>query len=117
NPELQIYKCFGCGVGGDLIDFVERIEGLDFPQALELLAGRAGIDLAKYSSPSQSKLRDLKKRALEAHRLAAEYYHYILLKHPSGAQGKKYALEKRKLKIKQIEDFKLGFAPENFHNL
>jgi DNA primase len=117
NPELQIYKCFGCGVGGDVIDFIERIEGVDFPQALEIAAKRAGITLEQYGSGQDSKFRKKQERAREVHRLAAEYYHFILNEHDSGKSGRTYALEHRGLTPKQLKQYKLGYAPENFHNL
>jgi len=47
SPELQIYKCFGCGVSGDIFKFIQDIEGIDFVQALEQLAERAGVELEK----------------------------------------------------------------------
>lgn len=117
NPELQIYKCFGCGEGGDVINFIQKIEGLDFPTALELAANKAGITLEKFTSPLEQKKRAEKKRALEAHKLAAEYYHYVLLNHPSGKIGLDYATSKRKLAKKQIKEFFLGYAPRSYHNL
>ena len=47
SPELQIFKCFGCGEGGDMFNFVEKIEGVDFPQALEILAEKAGVEIER----------------------------------------------------------------------
>lgn len=117
NPELQIFKCFGCGEGGDVLSFLQKIEGLDFPAVLELAAAKAGISLEKFSSPQEQALRREKARAYEAHRLACEYYHYLLLSHPSGKPGLEYAINRRKLRPQQLKQYKLGFAPRAYHNL
>ncbi len=117
NPELNIFKCFGCGEGGDILTFIEKIEGVDFSKALELAAKKAGVTLKKFDTPQARKFREKKQRALEAHRLAAEYYHYILTEHETGKVGLSYATKARKIEIEQIEKFKLGYAPKNFNNL
>lgn len=117
NPELGIFKCFGCGEGGDVIRFLEKMEGLDFREALQLAADKAGIELVSINNPQAKALAEEKERALKAHKLAAEYYHYLLLKHTSGKDGLKYATEKRKITLEMIEKFQLGFAPKHYHNL
>jgi DNA primase len=116
NPELGMFKCFGCGEGGDVIKFLEKIEGLDFPNALELAAQKAGVTLKKQFSPQQEKFKEEKARLLEANKLTAQYYNYVLLQHEMGEIGRAYAT-KRKLKTEQIKDFYLGFAPKSFDNL
>jgi len=80
NEELQIYKCFGCSKGGDVYKFLMETEGLDFPEALEKLADKAGVKLVKRVSEGH----DSKRELIEVHDLAAEYYHYLLTKHPAG---------------------------------
>jgi DNA primase len=116
NPELRLFKCFGCGEGGDVIKFFERIEGLDFPKALELAASKAGITLEKSYSTYDNKYDQEKKRLLAANVLTAKYYNYLLLKHPLGEPGLKYA-KKRKLEEKEITKFLIGYAPKGFENL
>lgn len=106
NEELQIYKCFGCGVGGDVIKFLMEIEGLDFVEALEKLAKRAGVKLEKFRSDGQS---GEKRRMLEIHSLAGEYYHYLLTKHKVGEVARKYLLD-RGLNEKVWKTFHLGFS-------
>src|SRR3990172_8663784 len=59
NEELQIYKCFGCGAGGDVYKFLMEVEGLDFPEALEKLADKAGVKLVKRVSEGHDSKREL----------------------------------------------------------
>src|SRR3989344_2726436 len=68
NEELQIYKCFGCGEGGDVIKFLMEVEGLDFPEALEKLADKAGVKLVRKMIGG----KDPKRELIEVHNLAAE---------------------------------------------
>lgn len=105
NEELQIYKCFGCGAGGDVYKFLMEVEGLDFPEALEKLAGKAGVKLAERKNEN----RDGKRELLEVHSLATEYYHYLLTKHAAGEAARKY-LADRGVSEKLIETFKIGYA-------
>ncbi len=105
NEELQIYKCFGCGAGGDVYKFLMEVEGLDFPEALEKLAGKAGVKLAERKNEN----RDGKRELLEVHSLATEYYHYLLTKHTAGEMARKY-LADRGIGEKLIETFKIGYA-------
>jgi DNA primase len=105
NEELQIYKCFGCGAGGDVYKFLMEVEGLDFSEALEKLAGKAGVKLAERKNEN----RDGKRELLEVHSLATEYYHYLLTKHAAGEVARKY-LADRGIGEKLIETFKIGYA-------
>ncbi len=117
NPELGIYKCFGCGEGGDVISFIQKIEGLDFREALQIAADKAGVELESFSSPKDQENKAYRVRATKAHNLAAEYYHYLLTKHAGGKPGLTYAVEKRKLTLEVISQYKLGYAPQGYHNL
>jgi DNA primase len=110
NPELQIYKCFGCGEGGDAIAFVEKMEGINFGEALKILARRAGITLESYKP---SKGEEDRERLLKINNLAGEYYHYLLVKHKVGQEAREY-LKARKISDQAIETYKLGFAPEGW---
>lgn len=105
NEELGIYKCFGCGAGGDIFNFVMEIEGLDFGEALRKLADKAGVKLPEYKSTE----RDYKKELIGVNTMASEYFHYLLVTHPAGEIARKY-LEDRKINKKLWETFKLGFA-------
>lgn len=116
NSELGMFKCFGCGEGGDAIKFIEKIEGLDFPHALENAAKRVGITLVKNTNPKLAKERAKKQKILEANALTAQYFNFLLTKHKNGEIAREYA-KKRKLTAHSIETYKLGFAPVGFENL
>ncbi|MCA9380680.1 DNA primase [Candidatus Dojkabacteria bacterium] len=115
NPTLQIYKCFGCGKGGDAISFIQEIERLSFPEALKKGAEMAGITLEN-DFQKDPKKEEEKARAYKAHELAAKYYHHILTTHKMGEPGRKYA-QSRGLSAVEITKFQFGFAPKNYTNL
>ncbi len=114
SPERQIYKCFGCGKGGSVIDFVMEYEHVDFIEALESLADLSGVKLER--RPADSPEAKLKQRMYEANHLASEYYHYILTKHKSGDRARRY-LKTRGVIDKTIETFALGYAPHSWDAL
>ncbi len=108
SPELQIYKCFGCGEAGDVFTFLEKYEGLEFREALEVLAEKAGFKLENRNFGQKSK----KERAIEINTQAASLYHYLLLKHSFGKEALAYATQVRGLEPGTLSAFELGFAPE-----
>ena len=110
NPELQIWKCFGCGEGGDAYTFLQRMEGMEFGEALRTLAEKVGVKLTAYR-PSQTE--EVKERLVRVNSLAAEFYHYLLMQHRLGESARQY-LRKRGIKEEVTEKFKLGFAPEGW---
>ncbi len=105
-PERQSWRCFGCGAGGDLLSFVMKKEGVDFGEALKMLAERAGVSLARRKETSEDKLTD---RLYQINEAAAQYYHDLLLKEPMAEQARDY-VGKRGLDQKAIDDFQLGFS-------
>lgn len=109
SPERQIWHCFSCGKGGDIFTFVEEYERVDFSEALKLLADRAGVKLTKNVFRTQQE--EKKSRIYEINHLASQFYHYILLKHPSGKPALLYVTEKRGLTLALIKTFNIGFAP------
>ena len=111
SPELQIYKCFGCGEAGDIFKFVEKIEGIEFSAALEQLAVKAGIKLEKKDYDPESAKR---KELYQINNLTAKYYHYVLTKHPEGKAGLDYLTQKRKLTSETIDFFQMGYAPDTW---
>lgn len=117
NSELRLFKCFGCGEGGDVIRFLEKVEGLDFPRALELAAKEAGVELVNEYGKANDAYAQEKKKLLAANALAAEYFAYVLLKHQNGKVALKYAHERRKLQDATLQKFQIGFAPSGFENL
>lgn len=107
-PERQSWRCFGCGAGGDLFSFVMKKEGLDFGETLKLLANRAGISLERKKEPVESKVTD---RFYQINEAAAQYYHDLLLHSPAAEGARDYAMKKRGLSSKTIDEFQLGFSP------
>ena len=107
----QMYHCFGCGVGGNVITFVMEYENYTFPEAVKMLADRAGISLPvmEYSGEDRRE-RDIKTKLLEINKIAATFY-YHQLKSPAGQSGLDY-LKKRQLSDKTINTFGLGYAPQ-----
>jgi len=112
NEEMGFYKCFGCNNGGDVIKFLMEIEGVDFRDALERLADKAGVKLLtkKYEGGEQ------KQKLLEVMDLTARYYHWLLTKGKSGVEARKY-LYGRGVNEKLIETFNIGFALPGWDNL
>ena len=113
SPEKQIFKCFGCNEGGDVLSFVMKMENLGFREALEMLAARAGVKLEKYrQSPEYQKEKNQKTRLYQINSWAARFFHKILMDHPVGKSALKY-LEDRGLTHETMETFVLGYAPSS----
>lgn len=109
NPELQIFKCFGCGVGGDAYTFLQKIEGMEFGEALQHLADRVGTKLVSYK-PTQGE--QLKEKLVGINSLTGQVYHWLLTQ-KAGKEALEY-LESRGISDGAIEKFNLGFAPNNW---
>lgn len=110
SPEKQIYKCFGCGEGGDIFGFIMKMENLTFPEAVRLLAERSGVQLKTTSYNKPTMPVDEKNHLYHTNALAARYFQTILLKHPTGQSALEY-LHKRGLTDETIKKFQLGYAP------
>ena len=109
SPGKQMYYCFGCGAGGNVITFIMEYENYSFGEALKYLADRAGITLPEAEDSKEARAqRDLKNTLLEINRLAANYFYYQL-KQPQGRPGYEY-LKNRRLTDETIPHFGLGFA-------
>lgn len=115
REETGRYKCFGCDKGGDVFTFIQEIEQLDFPGAVEHLAAKAGIQL-NYTSTGQSKERARRKQLVEAMNEAVEWYHQRLLTDPD-ARGARDYLRRRGLAGDVARQFKLGWAPDDWDAL
>lgn len=109
----QIWKCFGCGEGGDLFDFVMKIEGLEFSEALKLLAQKAGVKLAARANPA---LTNKKDRLFKLNDLTSRYWHKILMESNQAEAVRQY-LSQREISEDAQEDFRLGHAPDSWDNL
>jgi DNA primase len=115
NPELGVYICFGCQKGGDAITFIREVEHLDFVEAVERLAARAGITL-RYDNVAVGKDRKRKERLSEVVGAAIAFYHRLLLDAPEGGPGRKH-LRSRKFDGEAARRFQLGWAPDGFDAL
>jgi len=113
SPEIGVYKCFGCGKSGDIFSFVEEFEHVDFKDALDILAEKAGVRLVKMS-PTGEKTR--KEKILEANFLSAEFYHYLLTQHKFGEVARNY-LKNRGITDSTVKDFQMGYAPRSWDSL
>ena len=109
SPSRQIWHCFGCGAGGDIVGFVMKIENLEFKDALKLLAEKAGVKLTFENPEIVSK----KQRLKEIYREATDYLHNNLLKNQKVLD---YLFE-RGLSLETIKEFKLGFALDEWRDL
>ena len=108
SPERQIWHCFGCGKGGDAFTFLMEYEGMEFIEALKVLAKKTGVVIKdSYSGFSSSK----KEKFYKLNKIAQEFYSYILLNHKVGERALDYLLQKRGLNKKLIEYFGIGFSP------
>ncbi len=112
SPERGIWHCFGCQKGGDAITFLMEKEGLEFKDALEMLAKKAGIELKGRKGPKN----DSRDRLFEAHSKAVEFFHYLLMEHKLGTKALEY-LHKRGLTDETIKAFKIGYAPNSWQSL
>jgi len=113
SDTLQRYKCFGCGESGDVFTFLEKFDQMTFYEALEELAGKAGITLEQ---KTRSQDDDRRAEQIEVLELAKEYYHYLLTKHRVGEPARQY-LKERGINNQSTRLFQLGFAPEGWDGL
>lgn len=114
SQERQIWHCFGsCQEGGDIFKFLMKMENLEFPEVLKILAKRAGVTLSgSYGTQSS----DLKERIYNINSLAAEFYHYLLTSHLLGQKARDY-LSHRQITSNPITLFTLGYAPNSWDSL
>lgn len=117
SPGKQMYYCFGCGAGGNVLTFVMEYENYTFQEALTALADRAGVSLPKmeYSKEAREQA-EFRSRLLEVNKLAANYFYYQL-KQPQGKAGYEYFKEKRGLTDETILRFGLGYSNKTSDDL
>ena len=113
SPEKQIWHDFSSGKGGDVFSFVMLVEGMDFRQSLEHLARKAGVDLSLFSR-GDGRTAKRRARAAEALELAAKFFQQSLLRTPRALE---YVVKKRGLTRQTIQDFMIGFAPDDGSSL
>jgi DNA primase len=109
----QFFHCFGCGVSGDVISFVQKIENLTFPEAVRLIAQKLGVPLPKveFSSPKEAREARLRMALLDVHERACAFFQDCL-KRPDGARARAY-LAGRGLDEAEIARFRIGYAPDS----
>jgi len=111
SPERQIYHCFGCGAGGNVYTFMMEMEKVAFPEAVRMLAKKAGIALKE--EDAQTGPREV---LYSANQFAADFYSTTLLKRETGSRGREY-VKKRGFSKEVIQGFNLGFAPPEWDGL
>jgi DNA primase len=109
-----LYHCFGCGEGGDVFSFVEKTQGVDFPDALEMLARKAGITLVQ--DPDAARKRGRREAAVGAIRQAVDVYHTRLKKSAEAGPARAH-LRGRGYDVELIDEWKLGFAGVDWDTL
>ncbi len=113
SPDKQIWHDFSSGKGGDVISFIEQVEGLDFKGSLELLARKAGVDLSEFRGQNTGS-SEQKNRLFQAVEAAVGYYQVQLTKHETPLR---YLREKRGYEKQTLIDFRFGYAPPGSNNL
>jgi DNA primase len=116
SPDKQIYKCFSSGKGGNVFTFIMEMEKVTFPEAVELLAKRAGIDLGKYQPQKAQEEEKRESSQFDTLRWAARLFHRTL-ESDAGRQAYAYLTGSRGLEAGTIRRFGLGFAPESWDHL
>ncbi len=112
NPRLGIFKCFGCGVGGDVFAFIQQIEGVNFAEAVHMLAERAGIPIPE----SEAETDDPRPALYHALRFAARFY-FEQLSHPETGRAARAYLKHRGIQPESVRRFGLGYAPDAWEAL
>lgn len=110
TPSRQIWHCFGCGLGGDVIEFVKRVEGIEFPEALERLATRAGVELTRRAPGAAQGEHN---RLYGLHEEVSAFYHEQLLRSPAAEQARQY-VKSRKLTVTTVKQWHIGYAPDSW---
>ncbi|MGB9977298.1 DNA primase [Thermovenabulum sp.] len=115
SPKKQLFYCFGCGTGGNVFTFVMKKENLNFPEAVRFLAEKYGLEIREYDDGISGSFR-LKREIYNINKIAADFYHDVLLTKYEGEKAKDY-LKSRGINIQTIEEFTLGYAPSNWDSL
>ena len=111
SPDKQIFKCFGCNVGGDVFRFIMKIENVSFVESVQILAKRVGIEVQTNISEKDAKLAKLKEKVYMLNKEAALFYHNKLYE-PSSKQAQEY-IKKRKLDNNTLKSFVIGYSGNN----
>ncbi len=109
SRDKQIWHCFGCSEGGDIFTFVQKMEGVEFPEALRLLAQKAGVQLRA----ADPQLASQRNRLMDICQWAAHFWHKYLLEAHDAQKARDY-LRRRQVSDATIDDFKIGYAPQSW---
>ncbi len=116
NPDRNTFHCFGCGVGGDIYSFFMKFHNLSFPEALEELARRAGIQIRDRHRKKDPKKEEAYQRGLALNEAVSRLYHRTLLDSPEAGAAREY-LDKRRIGRETILAFSLGYATTQWDRL
>lgn len=108
SPDKQIFHCFGCGVGGNVFSFITQIEGINFVEAVQMLAERANIQLPTLQDNGDSQREELKAKVYKVNEFTADFYHQNLYK--TQAKIAQEYVKKRQLSNETLKSFKIGFS-------
>jgi DNA primase len=111
TPGKQIWHCFGCGEGGDVFSFLMKYENIEFKEALQILADRAGVKIPQYT-PENKDQNLAEERSYKANELAAKFYSEVLKRSESAKPAWEY-VQKRGLKPNTLSEWLIGYAPAN----
>ncbi|MCL5771199.1 MAG: CHC2 zinc finger domain-containing protein [Actinobacteria bacterium] len=114
DSKAQLYHCFGCGAGGDVISFIMKVENLSFMEAVELLAKKVGYNL-KFIESKENEEPDSKEKLFELNELAKKYFNYILFNSKNGIKALNY-LKSRKISEETLKIFEVGYSIDNWEN-
>ncbi|MBI3315277.1 MAG: DNA primase [Candidatus Omnitrophica bacterium] len=118
NPDKQIFHCFGCGTGGNVVGFVMRQERLEFPEALRFLAAKVGVTVPETAADAQSPSKKIRDDMIKANELALQFFHQTLLTgRDQGTEAARDYLKNRGINLDAAKQFQLGFAPGDWDGL
>ncbi|MDR1419239.1 MAG: DNA primase [Treponema sp.] len=118
DPDRKMYHCFGCGQGGGIITFIMEMDKLTFPEAVETLARRFGIEIVYehggYELPAEDGGKKRAEETAELYRRVTVSFHHMLVERPEGKRALEY-VESRKISRETVDRFRLGFSPADRH--
>jgi len=112
SPPKQMFKCFGCGKAGDIFTFLQEYEGVAFPEALKILADKAGVGLPRFNARQQNR----KSKLYDILKLAADFYHLTLLQSKSAQIARDY-IKNRQIDDLSRDNFKIGYSAPEWRSL
>ena len=108
SPDKQIWHDFSSGKGGDIFGFIMEVEGMNFREALEFLARKAGVEIETFDSKRSREISEKKERLRKILQISANFYQHMLVRNKEALN---YVFKKRKLSKEIVQEFKIGFAP------